>query len=186
VRAGPSGRAVGALARQDLAERAGVDASVLDRLQPRDRRADLLQEFFDLCRQELASERDPAAKVYLQHRGFPRERATATSAVPAARTCRPTDGFLDLHQLRTRGIENVAALGGTSVTPETFERLHRLGVEAVTLCLDNDDAGRAATARAIDALARAGRLLGTLPPRLALEVEDAIWAASEVTSRSVV
>jgi hypothetical protein len=29
------------------------------------------------------------------------------------------------------------------------------------------------------ALADVGRWLGTLPPRLALEVEDAIWAASE-------
>jgi DNA primase len=153
------------------------------------------------------------------------------------------EGFLDLHQLRARGIENVAALGGTSVRPQTFERLHRLGIEADTLCLDNDDAGRTATVRAIEhaararqspevyvinperlapandpdelvrqrgvegwrelvqspecgigwrarelaavtpdspvserraALARTGRWLGTLPPRLALEQEDAI------------
>jgi Toprim-like len=323
---------------RELAERAGVDASLLDRPQPRDHRADLLQEFFDLCRQELASERGAAAKVYLEHRGFPREAIAGSGlgVVPTfAKTgrlleragYRPTEigrvgvladsrwpgrlcgawrdgygrvgtlwarslddaasggtrylylrgasrtnllpyglaellnrrsderreivlveGFLDLHQLRTRGIENVAALGGTSVRPQTFERLHRLGVEAVTLCLDNDDAGRAATARAIEnaararhspeihavdpgqlghakdpdellrqrgvaawhrlleartcgiawrahelaavtpespvserrtALARAGRWLGTLPPRLALEVEDAIRAVSE-------
>jgi hypothetical protein len=323
---------------RELAERAGVDPSPLDRPQPRDRRADLLQECFDLCRQELASERGAAAKAYLEHRGFPREAIadSGLGVVPASaktsqlleragygpseiarvgvladsrwpgRLCgawrdsygkvgtlwarslddgelggarylylrgasrtnlppygladllmRPPDerreivlveGFLDLHQLRTRGIENVAALGGTSVRPQTFERLHRLGVEAVTLCLDNDAAGRAATARAIEnaararqspeihvvdpgqfghakdpdeflrqrgvaawhellearmcgiawrahelvavtpespvserrtGLARAGRWLGTLPPRLALEVEDAIRAASE-------
>ena len=65
------------------------------------------------------------------------------------------EGFFDLHQLRARGIENVAALGGTSVRPQTFERLHRLGIEAVTLCLDNDEAGRGATARAVENAARA-------------------------------
>jgi DNA primase len=65
------------------------------------------------------------------------------------------EGFLDLHQLRARGIENVAALGGTSIRPRTFEQLDRLGIEIVTLCLDNDEAGRAATARAIESAARA-------------------------------
>jgi DNA primase len=39
--------------------------------------------------------------------------------------------------------------------PQIFERLHRRGIETVTLCLDNDDAGRAATARAVEQSARA-------------------------------
>jgi DNA primase len=158
------------------------------------------------------------------------------------------EGFLDLHQLRAHGIENVAALGGTSVRRQAFEQLHRLGIDSVTLCLDNDDAGRTATARAIEnttrarqspdvyvidparlapandpdelvrergaaawrelvatrtcaiawragelarvtgdapapdrraALARAGRWLGNLPPRLALEQEDALRSVAE-------
>ncbi len=67
------------------------------------------------------------------------------------------EGFFDLHQLRARGIENVAAFGGTSTRPQTFERLHRLGIEVATLCLDNDEAGRAATARAVEHSARARR-----------------------------
>jgi DNA primase len=323
---------------RELAERAGVDPSPLERSQPRDRRADLLRDFFGFCRFELVGEGGAEARAYLESRGFP-EDAIADSGlgvVPgpaktrslleragyrpkeiakagvhadsrwpgrvcgawrdrdgmvgtlwarslddaesggtrylylrgASRTNLPpygladlltrasderreivlVEGFLDLHQLRACGIENVAALGGTSVRPQTFERLHRLGVEDVTLCLDNDDAGRAATARAIEnatrarqspaihvvdpgqfghakdpdellrqrgvaawhelleartcgiawrahelvpvtpespvserrtGLARAGRWLGTLPPRLALEVEDAIRAASE-------
>jgi hypothetical protein len=54
-----------------------------------------------------------------------------------------------------RGIENIAALGGTSISPKTFEQLHRLGIETVTLCLDNDDAGRKATRGAIENAARA-------------------------------
>jgi DNA primase len=323
---------------RELAERAGVDPRPLDRPQPRDRRTDLLQTFFDLCRRELASDGGAEARAYLERRGFPQEAIAESGLglVPASaetsrllnragyrpaeignagvladsrwpgRLCaawrdgygrigalwaralddaesadtrylylrgasrtdlppyglsdllsRPPDvrreivlveGFFDLHQLRARGIENVAALGGTSVRPQTFELLHRLGIEIVTLCLDNDAAGRAATARAVEnsarardspeiyavdprqlgsakdpdelvrergsaawrelietrrcgigwrahelaavtgdspapkrraALARAGRWLGTLPPRLALEQEDAIRLIAE-------
>jgi DNA primase len=320
---------------RELAKRAGVDPSPLERSQPRDRRADLLRDFFGLCRFELVGEGGAEARAYLESRGFP-EEAIADSGlgvVPApaktrslleragyrpeeiakagvladsrwpGRLCgawrdgygrigtfwsrsleneaaadsrylylrgasrtnlppyglsnlldRPPDsrreivlveGFFDVHQLRARKIPNIAALGGTSVRPQTFERLHRLGIETVTLCLDNDQAGRAATARAIEnaararrspdvhviqperlapfndpdelvrergvtawhellevrtcgiawrahelaavtpdspvaerraALARAGRWLGTLPPRLALEQEDALRA----------
>jgi DNA primase len=158
------------------------------------------------------------------------------------------EGFFDVHQLRAHGVENVAALGGTSTRPQTFERLHQLGIEAVTLCLDSDEAGREATVRAVEhsaqarhspnvyvvpserlapakdpdelvrergfsawrellearvcgitwrahelagvtpdvpvperraALARAGRWLGTLPPRLALEQEDALGTIAD-------
>jgi DNA primase len=323
---------------RELAERAGVDPSPLDRPQPRDRRTDLLRDFFDLCRRELAGEGGAEARTYLERRGFPREAIadSGLGAVPApaeTRRClgqagyRPeeiakagvvadsrwpgrlcgawrdgygrigtlwarspesaapvdsrylylrgasrsnlppyglsdllagtpdarrdivlVEGFFDLHQLRARGIENVAALGGTSVRPQIFERLHRLGTEIITLCLDNDEAGREATARAVEhsararcspevyvvdpgqlgpakdpdelvrargpaawcellttrtcgivwrahelaslprdssalqrraALARAGRWLGGLPPRLALEQEDALRGIAE-------
>jgi DNA primase len=158
------------------------------------------------------------------------------------------EGVFDLHQLRSHGLENVAALGGTGARPELFGRLASLGVETVTLCLDNDEAGRVATARAVEqaaratkspalfvvdpkrlgsakdpdayvltrgvalwralleerecaiawrasehlrgvnadspqekrreALSRVGAWLGTLPPRLALEQEDAVQAAA--------
>jgi DNA primase len=323
---------------RELAERAGVDPTPLDRAQPRDRRADLLRDFFDLCRRELVGEGGAEARAYLERRGFPREAIadSGLGVVPAlaetrrslgqagyrreeiakagvvadsrwpGRLCGPwrdgcgrigtlwarsldgaaaadtrylylrgatrtnlppyglsdllagtkdarrdivlVEGFFDLHQLRARGIENAAALGGTSTRPQTFDRLHRLGIEIVTLCLDNDEAGRTATARAVEhsararcspeiyvidheelgsakdpdelvrqrgptawrellatrtcgiawrahehaavtrdsptperraALARAGRWLGTLPPRLALEQEDALRDVAE-------
>jgi len=70
---------------------------------------------------------------------------------------RSVPGFLDFHQLRARGIENVAALGGTSTSPMTFEHLARLGIDVVRVCLDNDEAGRTATARAVENSARARR-----------------------------
>ena len=324
---------------REIAERAGIDPSPLDRPQPRDRRAELLHGFFDRCRRELAGDGGSAARAYLERRGFPPEAIadSGLGVVPASaktgwllerlgyrsseiasagvlsdsrwpgRLCgawRDVDGrigtfwaravddteaagtrylyvrgatranlppyglsdvltaghegrreivlvegFLDLHQLRAQGIENVAALGGTSIRPRTFAQLHRLGIEAITLCLDNDEAGHAAAARAVEssararrspdiyvvdpgqlapakdpdefvraqgpaawrellaartcgvswrarelaqgvdrssctrerraALDRAGRWLGSLPPRLALEAEDAIQFVSE-------
>jgi DNA primase len=58
---------------KEIAERAGVDPSPLERAQPRDRRADLLQAFFDHRQREFASERGAQARAYLERRGFPPE-----------------------------------------------------------------------------------------------------------------
>jgi Toprim-like len=320
----------------ELAERAGIDPAPINSAGPRDRRADLLEEFFALCQSELAGKPGSKAHVYLEQRGFPRDaiETAGIGLVPrpgetrrrlehagyrqeeiaaagvladsrwpgrlcgawrnehgrigslwartvegagtrylylrdARRTDLPpyglsevlarssdmrrqivlVEGLMDVHQLRAHGIENVAALGGTSLSPVTFERLHRLCFESVTLCLDNDDAGRAAAVRGVEhsararhspevyvieperlapekdpdafvqahgphrwaklvetrscgiawragelagdvrpdwpaperraALARAGRWLGALPPRLALEQEDAVRSLAE-------
>ncbi len=329
---------------EDLARRAGVDPSPIERAMPRDPRSELLADFFVLCRRELTSERGAGARVCLERRGFPAEaiegsglglvpapsrtrealaRAGYDEAVIAAsgvvadsrwpgRLCgawrteagrigtiwartldhAPADarylylrgasrsslppyglsdvlsaprdvrrnlalveGVMDLHQLRAHGIENVAALGGLGVAAKTFERLSQLGVESVTLCLDRDDPGRTATARAVEqsgraqrspaifavdperlapakdpddlvrdrgieawrdalaasecgiswrakefldgiepdsaraarrgALGRAGSWLGSLPPRLALEQEDAVRAVARQSGYSV-
>src|SRR5262249_153276 len=193
--------------------------SPLERSQPRDRRADLLKAFFDVCRLELIGEGAADARVYLEHRGFPHEAipdsglglvpgptktrellkrapyrpaeiasagvlaasrwagrlcgawrdgygriGTLWARAPhdtesagtrylylrgASRTDLPpyglsevfdrspearreivlVEGFFDLHQLRARGVDNVAALGGTSIRPPTFERLHHLRID---------------------------------------------------------
>jgi DNA primase len=65
------------------------------------------------------------------------------------------EGVLDVHLLTAHKVESVCALGGTGSRPELFERLARLGVETVTLCLDNDPAGHSATIRAVEQAARA-------------------------------
>jgi hypothetical protein len=320
----------------DLAARAGVDTAPMERAAPRDRRAGLLEEFFELARRELSSDRGADARAYLERRSFPLE-AIATSGlgvVPApdatrrdlsragyrdteiraagiladsrwpgrlcgawrnewgsigtlwsraladgvaaetrylylrgtsrtnlppyglARSVRElvlVEGFFDYHQLLAREVKNVAALGGTSTSPHLFERLSQRGVHEVTLCLDNDEAGRKATARAVEhasraatspdiyvvcpegagtkdpdalvrsdgidawrklltrrecgivwrakeivmglafeapssdrraALRRAGSWLGTLPPRLALEQEDAVGVVAKLCGYS--
>lgn len=232
---------------KDLAARAGVDCGPIERAVPRDRRADLLHDFFELCKLELASEAGAAARAYLEQRGFsePAIDGSGLGVVPVAHRVREAlgssgyveaeirgagisadsrwpgrlcgawrtehgrigtlwartlegeaaaetrylylrgasrtnlppyglseviagsrearrdlvlvEGFIDFHQLRARGFEQVVALGGTSTSPRMFERLSRLGVETATLCLDNDVAGRAATTRAVDNAARAQR-----------------------------
>lgn len=197
----------------------------------------------------------PAGARYLYLRGAPRSDlppyglSTVLKEPAAERTSLVlVEGVLDHHQLRAHGIRNAAALGGSTIQPATFARLADRGFTEIVLHLDNDDAGHAATARAIDnatratraptltvvepshladskdpdayvrergpdawrsllkkrecavnwrsaallrditpeapvdrrrdALARVGTWLGTLPPRLAVEQEDAIQSAA--------
>jgi hypothetical protein len=227
----------------ELARRAGVDTAPLDRPVPRDRRTDLLHDFFTLCRWELAADAGASAREYLEQRGLPREAIErcglgvvpapgavrdclrssgysdaeiqqsgvlsdsrwpgrlcggwrdergriktlwARSLEPAAdgvrylylrgasrtnlppyglswvlkETPRPRDvllveGLLDVHHFRARQITNVVALGGTAVRPATFEAFARAGFESITISLDRDEAGRAATAHAVERAAGA-------------------------------
>jgi DNA primase len=330
---------------EELARRAGVDPTPVERTERPDRRAQLLERFAELCREELLGSRGSRARIYLQHRGLPsdaisrldigmvprpnRTRSSLTQAGfqaaeieasgvgsdsrwpgrlcgswrtatgrpgtvwarsidqysaaetrylylrGASRTSLPpygmsevlagprsarndivlVEGVFDVLQLRACGVENCAALGGSAISTRAFEQLGRWGVERVTLCLDHDAAGRAASARAVHnagqarvspavmvvdpgrlapakdpdellrtdgvgawhallatrtcgvvwranelldgvtpdsdrearrhALERAGSWLGTLPPRLALEQEDAVRLVSERCGYSV-
>ena len=56
---------------RELAVRAGLDPSVLDRPRPRDRRSELLQAVFVFAEAELRGERGANARAYLGERGFP-------------------------------------------------------------------------------------------------------------------
>lgn len=240
----------------ELADRAGIDSAPIERETPRDRRADLLEEFFTLAQRELVSDRGNAARAYLEQRGLPRDaiEGSGLGVVPpsepaqralaqagfrdaeiraagvladsrwpgrlcgawrtewgrigtlwtrgiddaeaaetrylylrgASRTDLPpyglgrglrelvlVEGFFDYHQLRARGVENVAALGGTSTNSRLFERLSRLGVQEATLCFDADAAGRAATSRAVENAVRACASPGIyVVDSIAVEAED--------------
>jgi hypothetical protein len=62
-----------------LAERAGVDAGVLDRVPTAaERRASLLAEAFAVAQRELSSDRGDAARAYLGQRGIPAGRIPAS------------------------------------------------------------------------------------------------------------
>ena len=52
------------------------------------------------------------------------------------------------------GFNRVAALGGTASSAQLFELLAARGVETVTLALDADEAGAAATIAAVEAACR--------------------------------
>jgi DNA primase len=68
----PRGDAFRSVVRE-LADRAGVDISPIGRAQPRDRRRELLSDFFRLCHGGLHGPEGGPARAYLQNRGFSRE-----------------------------------------------------------------------------------------------------------------
>jgi len=73
----PRGREFASTVRQ-IAQRAGVETTPIDRPQPRDRRADLLEHFFTCCRAELASAQGKTARSYLEQRGITQEHLATT------------------------------------------------------------------------------------------------------------
>ncbi len=66
----PRGEAFASIVRQ-IAERAGVETSPIERPRPRDRRAELLDSFATLCRTELRGNAGAQARAYLEERGLP-------------------------------------------------------------------------------------------------------------------
>ena len=66
----PRGEAFVSIVRQ-IADRAGVETSSIDRPRPRDRRAELLESFFVICRTELRGNAGAHARAYLAGRGLP-------------------------------------------------------------------------------------------------------------------
>lgn len=62
------------------------------------------------------------------------------------------EGLLDVVLLQARGFYNVAALGTASLSAERWAELAALGFPSFTLALDNDEAGRAGTLKALENL----------------------------------
>src|SRR5207245_4782852 len=65
------------------------------------------------------------------------------------------EGYFDVGMAHQNGIDIAVASSGTAVTPEQMKTLRRFAAELM-LCLDSDEAGRAATQRAIEMGSRAG------------------------------
>lgn len=66
----PRGKLFASIVRQ-IAERAGVETSPIDRPRPRDRQAELLETFFALSVAELRGNAGAQARDYLEQRGVP-------------------------------------------------------------------------------------------------------------------
>lgn len=60
------------------------------------------------------------------------------------------EGVFDCLHAYAKGVENVVALGGTGFNFNQVKLLERLGVNKMTLCLDNDKAGQEAGERVIE------------------------------------
>jgi hypothetical protein len=91
---------------RELATRAGVDTAPIDQSQPRDRRTDLLHDFFTLCRIELRGERGERARRYLEVRGLPADAidGCGLGVVPAERDVNrllEAGGYTDLEIARS-------------------------------------------------------------------------------------
>ena len=98
---------------------------------------------------------EPDAVRYLYLRGAARANLPPYGLQRGVHELVLVEGFFDHHQLRAHEVKNSAAIGGGATNPRLFERLSHLGIREVTLCFDADDAGRAATARAVENAARA-------------------------------
>ena len=60
------------------------------------------------------------------------------------------EGLLDALYSSALGLENIISLGGTSFNDHQLQLIKRSGVKSITLCLDNDKAGKSATLRIIN------------------------------------
>ena len=77
------------------------------------------------------------------------------AAVRAQNYCVLVEGYFDLAQVWQAGVQNVAALSGTALTPQQVALLKRFTTKTV-LSLDPDDAGRSASAKSGDLLVQEG------------------------------
>jgi len=229
---------------RELALRAGVDVSPIERAPERNRSKECLDDFFTLCRGELHGKAGGPARSYLENRGFPRESIDQLElgVVPAelftknaleaagyseleiaksgvladgrwpgrlcgawrdergrigtlwARSVRDSDsstrylylrgasrshlppyglsevlrvhavdrrelvlveGLLDVHHLRAKGFQSIAAVGSARLQRGTARRLGELGFDSVVLAFDNDLPGREGLSGAVEDLTRA-------------------------------
>lgn len=85
--------------------------------------------------------------LYNLHRAWPTIRRTGFVWI--------FEGYMDVITVVQSGVQNAVACCGTSLTAEHCRMIRKMGVRPI-LCLDNDSAGRKATARATDLLVSFG------------------------------
>jgi DNA primase len=79
----------------------------------------------------------------------------ARSAIARDKTALIVEGYFDVIAAHAAGVESTVASSGTALTREQVHSLGRIA-ETLILCFDGDDAGRAATTRAVDVIAAEG------------------------------
>ena len=79
----------------------------------------------------------------------------ARNAIAKDKTALIVEGYFDVIAAHAAGIESTVASSGTAITREQVHSLGRIA-DTLILCFDGDDAGRAATTRAVDVIAAEG------------------------------
>ena len=110
---------------------------------------------------------DPQAETkYLYNTGLSKSKELFNlSSIKGDKDLVIVEGLLDSLIATARGIDNVIALGSASLTSEQIATAKRYGAKKITLCLDNDTAGKAGTINAITLLLDQDLrvFVGTLP-----------------------
>jgi len=95
---------------------------------------------------------DGAEPKYLNLEGYAKERHLP--GLKRGEHVVFVEGELDAMSAHSAGLLEVAALGGSAVSDEQIKRALSAGAKHLTLALDNDEPGREATRRAVEALLR--------------------------------
>lgn len=95
---------------------------------------------------------DGAEPKYLNLEGYQKERHLP--GLKRGEHVVFVEGELDAMSAHSAGLLEVAALGGSAVSDEQIKRALSAGAKYFTLALDNDEPGREATRRAVEALLR--------------------------------
>ena len=95
---------------------------------------------------------DGAEPKYLNLEGYQKERHLP--GLKRGEHVVFVEGELDAMSAHSAGLLEVAALGGSAVSDEQIKRALSAGAKYLTLALDNDETGREATRRAVEALLR--------------------------------
>lgn len=93
---------------------------------------------------------------YLYSTGLEKSSLFNLSAIKGDKDLIIVEGLIDCLRATHKGFNNVVALGGASLNKEQIEIAIKYGAKKVTLCLDNDKAGKEATLKVIDVIRRAG------------------------------
>jgi len=67
------------------------------------------------------------------------------------------EGYADVWSLALKGVDNVIALGGLGFSDKQYDLLVYNRIKQLTLCLDNDEAGKEATTRIVEEKLKAKR-----------------------------
>lgn len=95
---------------------------------------------------------DEADPKYLNLEGYKKERHLP--GLKRGEHVVFVEGELDAMSAHSAGLLEVAALGGSAVSEEQIKRALSAGAKHLTLALDNDEPGREATRKAVEALLR--------------------------------